>query len=163
MSRSKLNKHNFPRNILSDPATHFLLGHFLYCCVVSKNHALSFGILGNWKLYIHPITHQITSSMKTGLVVVVQSPSRVQLFVTPWTAARQASLSLTISWSLPKLMSIEIGDAIQAAHSVSTASRVFLKFHHFYVSLKLMNHPLALVLPLNILLRLCHIDSSREG
>ena len=93
MSRSKLNKHNFPRNILSDPATHFLLGHFLYCCVVSKNHALSFGILGNWKLYIHPITHQITSSMKTGLVVVVQSPSRVQLFVTPWTAAHQASLS----------------------------------------------------------------------
>ena len=40
------------------------------------------------------------------IVVVVQSPSRVQLFVTPWTAARQASLSLTISWSLPKFMSI---------------------------------------------------------
>ena len=118
MSRSKLNKHNFPRNIFSDPTTHFLLGHFLYCCVVSKNHALSFGILGNWKLYIHPITHQITSSIKTGLVVVVQSPSRIQLFVTPWTAARQASLSLTISWSLPKVMSIEIGDAIQASHSL---------------------------------------------
>ena len=32
----------------------------------------------------------------------------VQLFVTPWTAARQASLSITISWSLPKLMSIEL-------------------------------------------------------
>ena len=31
----------------------------------------------------------------------------VQLFVTPWTAARQASLSFTISQSLPKLMSIE--------------------------------------------------------
>ena len=30
----------------------------------------------------------------------------IWLFVTPWTAARQASLSLTISWSLPKLMSI---------------------------------------------------------
>ena len=40
-------------------------------------------------------------------VVVVQSLSRVQLFVTPWTAARQASLSFTISWSLLKLMSIE--------------------------------------------------------
>ena len=37
----------------------------------------------------------------------VQSLSRVQLFVTPWTAARQASLSITNSWSLPKLMSIE--------------------------------------------------------
>ena len=40
-------------------------------------------------------------------VFVVQSLSRVQLFVTPWTAARQASLSLTVSQSLLKLMSIE--------------------------------------------------------
>ena len=38
---------------------------------------------------------------------VVQSLSRVRLFVTPWTAALQASLSFKISWSLHKLMSIE--------------------------------------------------------
>ena len=37
----------------------------------------------------------------------VQSLSRVWLFVTPWTAARQASLSITNSWSSPKPMSIE--------------------------------------------------------
>ena len=37
----------------------------------------------------------------------VQSLSRVQLFATPWTAAHQASLSLTNSRSLLKLMSIE--------------------------------------------------------
>ena len=37
----------------------------------------------------------------------VQSLSRVQLFVTPWIAARQASLSITNSQSLPKLMSIK--------------------------------------------------------
>ena len=37
----------------------------------------------------------------------VQSLSHVQLFATPWTAAHQASLSITNSWSLPKLMSIE--------------------------------------------------------
>ena len=37
----------------------------------------------------------------------VQSLSHVRLFVTPWTAAHQASLSITISRSLPKLMSIE--------------------------------------------------------
>ena len=37
----------------------------------------------------------------------VQSLSRVRLFVTPWTAARQASLSFTISWSLLKLMPFE--------------------------------------------------------
>ena len=45
--------------------------------------------------------------MNKDVVVAVQSPSRVQLFVTPWTAARQASLSFTISRSLPKFMSIE--------------------------------------------------------
>ena len=33
--------------------------------------------------------------------------SHVWLFATPWTAARQAFLSITNSWSLPKLMSIE--------------------------------------------------------
>ena len=38
---------------------------------------------------------------------VVQSLSRVPLSATPWTAARQASLSFTISQSLLKLMSIE--------------------------------------------------------
>ena len=38
----------------------------------------------------------------------VQSLRRVQLFATPWTAARQASLSITSSWSFPKLMPIEL-------------------------------------------------------
>ena len=44
---------------------------------------------------------------KLMVVVVTQSLSHVQLFVTPWTAAHQASLFFTISWSLLKLMSIE--------------------------------------------------------
>ena len=39
--------------------------------------------------------------------VVVPLLSRVRLFATPWTAALQASLSFTISWSLLKLMSVE--------------------------------------------------------
>ena len=38
--------------------------------------------------------------------ILVQSPSYVRLFTTPWTATRQASLSLTISLSFPKFMSI---------------------------------------------------------
>ena len=37
----------------------------------------------------------------------VQSLSHVWLFVTPWTAAHQASISISNSWSLFKLMSIE--------------------------------------------------------
>ena len=40
------------------------------------------------------------------IIVVVHSPSHVRLFATPWTAARQASLSFTLSLSL--LMSIEL-------------------------------------------------------
>ena len=37
----------------------------------------------------------------------VQSLSHVRLFATPWTAVRQASLSITNCWSLPKPLSIE--------------------------------------------------------
>ena len=63
---------------------------------------------------------QKTRTQKTGFVVVwvsraiparissVQSLSRIQLFVTPWTEACQASLSVTNSWSLLKLMSTEL-------------------------------------------------------
>ena len=40
------------------------------------------------------------------LVVIVQQPSLVWFFVTPWTASCQASLCLTISENLPKFMSI---------------------------------------------------------
>ena len=49
-------------------------------------------------------------SMATGsqyILISLQSLSGVQLFVTPWTAARKASLSSTNSRSLLKLMSIE--------------------------------------------------------
>ena len=38
----------------------------------------------------------------------VQLHSRIQLFVTWWTAAPQASLSINISWSLVKLMPVEL-------------------------------------------------------
>ena len=51
---------------------------------------------------------------------VVQLLSCVRLFVTPWTSAHQASLSITISQSLLKLMSIE---------SVMPWNHLFL--HHF--------------------------------
>ena len=47
-----------------------------------------------------------TFELKFG-VSIVQSLSCVQLFANPWTVARQASLSFTISQSLLKLMSIE--------------------------------------------------------
>ena len=38
----------------------------------------------------------------------VQLHSRIQLFVTLWTAAPQASLSINVSWSVVKLMPVEL-------------------------------------------------------
>ena len=59
------------------------------------------------------------------------SLSRVQLFATPWTAARHASLSFTISQSLLKLMSIWAGDAIQPSHpSLSLSPPAFSLSQH---------------------------------
>ena len=46
-------------------------------------------------------------NLQHGEFVVVQSLSCTRLFATPWTAARQASLSFAVSWSLLKLMSID--------------------------------------------------------
>ena len=40
--------------------------------------------------------------------ISVQSLSHMWLFVTPWTAACQASLSITNSWTLPKPISVEL-------------------------------------------------------
>ena len=57
-------------------------------------------ILVFWMFSFEPASLQGFSS--------VQSLSHVQLFVTPWTTARQASLSITKSQSLPRLMSIEL-------------------------------------------------------
>ena len=45
--------------------------------------------------------------IRASAAVTVQPLSHVQLSVTPWTAARQASLSFTVSRSLLKLMPIE--------------------------------------------------------
>ena len=49
----------------------------------------------------------------TFVVVFLQSPSHIRssrIFATPQTAARQDSLSFTVSWSLLKLMSIELSN-----------------------------------------------------
>ena len=46
--------------------------------------------------------------VRNSLSVQFSQLSHVRLFVTPWTTARQAFLSITNSWSLPELMSIEL-------------------------------------------------------
>ena len=69
-------------------------------CLIALEHQGAVCLLGWWfsNLYVGASV-QFSS---------VQSLSCVRLFVTPWTAARQASLSITNSRSLPKLMSIEL-------------------------------------------------------
>ena len=54
----------------------------------------------------------------------VQSLSCVWLFATPWTTARQASLSITYSWGLFKLMSIEL--VMPSSHLILCCPLLFL-------------------------------------
>ena len=60
--------------------------------------------------------------------------SRVQLFATPWTAARQACLSFTISWSLLRLMSVELmmpSNHLVLCHLLLLLPSVFLRIRLF--------------------------------
>ena len=57
-------------------------------------------------------------------IVVIKSLSRVQLFVTPWTAACRTSLSFTISQSWLKLMSIE--SVMPCTHLILCHPLIFL-------------------------------------
>ena len=62
------------------------------------------------------------------LHVAIQSFSCVRLLVTPWTAARQASLSITNPWSLLKLISIELvmpSNHLILCHTLLRPSSVF--------------------------------------
>ena len=58
--------------------------------------------------FFHPFSFSLYVSEVGLLFSSVQFLSRVWLFATPWTAAHQASLSITNSQSSPKLMSIEL-------------------------------------------------------
>ena len=73
-----------------------LLGHMLTLCLTF------WGI----ELFVFLFSKNLISK-NSSYTASVQLLSRVWLFATPWTAACQASLSLTISQSLLKLMSIE--------------------------------------------------------
>ena len=74
----------------------------LICCFIPVHSPYS-SELKPWISLIFTI-----SEFHHSLVVVAQSLSNVRLFATPWTVAHQTYLSLTISWSLHKLMSIEL-------------------------------------------------------
>ena len=70
----------------------------------------------------------------------VQSLSHVRPFVTPWTATRQASLSITNSWRLLKFMSIEL--VMLSSHLVLCRPLLFLP--SFFPSIRVFSNELCM-------------------
>ena len=83
---------------------HFFLHSYLYFCICFSIRCL---------IHLHIL--QFSS---------VQSLSHVRLFATPWIAACEASLSITNSWSSPKLMSIE--SVMPSSHLILCHPLLFL-------------------------------------
>ena len=89
-----------------------LFNHRLFYRQVCDFYLLLFPSVWNVPLHFRTsipacLPHDLNSQPACLMTFVVQSLSHFQLFVTPWTAARQASLSFTISWVLRKFISIE--------------------------------------------------------
>ena len=78
--------------------------------------------------------------LKVDYHVVVQSFSRIRLFATPWTVARQASLSFTVSRSLLTLMSVE--SVMLSNHLVLCCPLLFLP--SIFPSIRVFSNELAL-------------------
>ena len=72
--------------------------------------------LMHWQVDSLPLHHRGSPFVFHQFSSVQFSRSVVSDFVTPWTAARQASLSITSSWSLLKLMSVE--SAMPSNHQI---------------------------------------------
>ena len=89
----------------------------------------------------HPLPHitcgpcYMTFTPVSLMFISVQSLSHVRLFATPWTAASQASLSITNSWSLFKLMSIE---SVMPTNHLLLCRPVFL-LHSFFSSIRIFS------------------------
>ena len=93
------------------------------------------------------------------IVIVVQSLSFVRLFATPWSAACQASLSFTISWSFLTLISIE---SVMPSHhlilchpllppSIFPSIRVFSNESVLHIRwAKYWSFSFSIILPMNI-------------
>ena len=86
--------------------------HALLCVVPDTQHSIKYVLIfiGLYLLYnfVFFLLYGKVNQLYVYICVVVQSPSCVQLFATPWIAADQASLFLTTSWSLPKFTFIAL-------------------------------------------------------
>ena len=96
----------------------------------------------------------------------VHSLSCVRLSATPWTAARQASLSITNSWSLLKLMSMSwmawVGHAIQPSHPLLFLSPAFnLSQHQGFLQWFSSSNQVAKVLEKTLILKKIEVRRRR--
>ena len=97
---------------------------------------------------VHTHTHTKTKHlynlfmMKSHMLTFnsVDSLSHVQLFVTPWTTAHQASLSITNKWSLLKLISVE---SVMAFNHL-TLCRPLLLLPSIFPSIRVFSNKLVL-------------------
>ena len=85
-----------------------ILGFFYFIWTLKCIHNIAFYLFNICKTIHYPFIYYQFSSVK--------SLSHVWFFATPWMAARQASLSITFSWSSLRLMSIE--SVIPSSHLI---------------------------------------------
>ena len=90
-----------------EPSSPALAGGFFTTEPRGKTFQLPFTCLNVVSVVLQLNYSRLEDKLSSLLISSIQSLSCVQLFATPWTAARQASLSNTNSWSLLKLMSIK--------------------------------------------------------
>ena len=85
----------------------YVLLYMLYICfIIYMLYFLYICLYIYIYIYTHINIHFFLDSLPIQVIVIVQSLSHIWLLATPWTAARQASLSFTVSRSLLRFMSI---------------------------------------------------------
>ena len=91
---------------------------FLYIYILSCGKS----VLLVFRSFLEMVTLYVIYSYPIYQIKSDQSLSHVRLFATPWIAARQASLSITNSWSSLRLNVHRVSDAIQPSHPLSSPS-----------------------------------------
>ena len=76
------------------------------------------------EVYCLLVRERLAGYLEKKVKVLVQSLSRAWLFATPWIAAHQASLSITNSWSSPKLMCVKL--VMPSSHLILCHPLLFL-------------------------------------
>ena len=99
----------------SMPLKSFFMAEYMY--IGYMYHIFIHSYLWPFRLFPYPGYFKLSELLEIQRIISsVQSLSNVQLFATQWTAAPQASLSITNSRSLPKLMSTD--SVIQSNHPI---------------------------------------------